>query len=210
MHIELPTTVSPVTQDDLNFLASMASNTSESGYRFVYARRLKPGDPITTYRVRFKHAIDASGRPIFEEYSSSWKSASEAARFVISLLKDRYGSQWKETVMDGRPRLWKIFPDEDEPWKWWIMVFLAGRWLPLDNRDTEDGYFHSLRHARWYLHEWAKVRFPVSGLSALGFRALPDDDRGKMIEHEIPDTPVEFHCHERRLVDLLPTGDENG
>lgn len=180
MRLPIPDTHSEVYQDDLNYLASLCSRSSESGYRFVYARRPGPNEKIATYRVRFKKPNDAAGRSVFEEYSAAWKTAAEAARFVVSLLKDRYGEHgWRTAIIGGRENSWSITCDPDEPWKYWLNIVLAGRKLPLDNHETDDGSFSSAAHAKWYLRTWAESRFPVSGLSALGYTPLPADDRGR-------------------------------
>lgn len=203
-HHTLPDVPKDITARELDALKApkVSGKGTSTGWRFVYARGTKPGngkkcsEVCRTFRVRLKRNYDVHGNAVYEEFSGGWTCARDAAKFVAGLLRSRYGHDWPAMVKEGRPQVFSIFADLDETDKFWLLVYLNGRRVPVDNRDTEDGSFHSARHARWYLERWAVARFPVDGLSALGFDPLPADTRSEEEALDlIPETPTRHSLH---------------
>jgi hypothetical protein len=206
----LPLVPTDISEQELRVLSAsrVDGKVTSTGYRFVCARaaKTKPGQShlkdCQTYRVKLKKPYNARGESKYEEFSGRWESPREAARFVAGLFRQRYGANWPEKIRNGRPPVWDIFQDVDEPGKWWLIVWLQGKRVPVDNHRSEEGCFYSEQHARWYLREWANAKFPVSGLSALGFESLPDDTREDFID-DIPKEPARFSYHWVPMLEMV-------
>jgi hypothetical protein len=163
--------VAPVSQAELDHLASLKPDNKASGYKGVF-----PSTHADGWRVRVKTG------GVLHSLPRIYRHPRDAAKAMVRFYRHKCGPEWTKLIKPGynppkergpilhRRAGYGFLIHEQAPGEWVITAVVFGKQTMID-KPGRRVWFHTYNAAKIYLGMWCRNQFPLLGLLVL----LPND-----------------------------------